>query len=575
MDLAAASLAAIRLTSEPTLRAFDLQTAINIEQVRASGVVEGYYTRQQGGLRFYAELRNEKTEKLETSWVLTVPGPDDVLKVGDFLAAKLGTRLLPAPTRNVTALKEYAEGLSEGDSDAAAQYFRNSMEADSGFGAPAISLMETLVRQRKAEEAEALYRQASGRNLPPYVRAQLELLRANLQGDAAARLDALRRLAGFIPADTDIPNMIGDIEWNRRNITEAARWFRKAVTLEPDFVPGWNLLAYAQAYQGNFSEAVRSLDRYRQISPGDPNASDSIGEVNFLMGNFREAEQAFLAANRKDPNFLDGAPLLKSAFARLFAGGVEGALADFGLYADYRRSRRDDLIEIRGAEFRYLCGQRKEAAEQMEKLTRAPSPDTVALAASELTVWALAEGDRSGAASWTKLAEKNARSPQARVTVLLVGFVAQPPAPAAEWISRVGQFFPGGVPDAVKSMALGYALVLDGHFREALPIWREIVRNQPPGSDGLSRAILGWCQWESGSLDEAKQSLSVYPLPGPEGISPFLPLVIPRFLGLRATLAEKAGNSGEATRAREIFHRLGGDSRNDEPASTGERQAAG
>ncbi len=558
LGAAAAASTTLRLSSEPVLWAFPVASSDDAYLERANHMLEGYYTREHAQLRFFLSLRNLKTNRAERRWVIDVPGAGGVFRVSDELANSLGTRVLPPATKSLDALRAYAMAATAADTRTAAGYLHTSIDADADFGAAYVSLAELLIRERDGEAAEALCSRAAGRRLPAPTAARLEVLKANLSGDQNSRLAALEKLASLTPADADIQIAIGNLEWSHRNPAAAARWFGKVVALEPDNANAWNLLAYAQAYQSHFQEALGSLGHYRKISPGDPNAFDSIGEISFLMGNFPEAEQAFLAASKRDPDFLEGAPLLKAAYSRLFAGDVEAALTDFQLYADYRRARGDQLAGIREVKFRYLCGKRTEAIERMKNLVNTLGPQNSSFAATELAIWSLLAGDRRQATAWADTARQKAGLPQAQGAAALAEFVTQPPASASEWAKRAETAFPAGFPEILKKLALGYALVLDGHFGEAALVWKEVVEQTPPVTDCFYRAIYGWCLFENGSFEQARRALAVYPLPSSQGIDSFLPLVVPRYFELRAELASKAGHKEEAARAAEVFSKLGG-----------------
>ena len=127
-----------------------------------------------------------------------------------------------------------------------------------------------------------------------------------------------------------------------------------------------NELGYAEMYAGALTAATTALDEYRRIRPSDPNALDSLGDVNFYFGQFAAAEQYYRQAFDKDNAFNGGAALMKAAHAHLRTGDTSGADALFNQYLEARRKDNDQLTELRRAEWEFITGRRKRAAERLK-----------------------------------------------------------------------------------------------------------------------------------------------------------------------------------------------------------------
>src|SRR5262249_37193278 len=163
----------------------------------------------------------------------------------------------------------------------------------------------------------------------------------------------------------------------RRQYTQAAAAWGRALAIEPEDAAGWNQLGYTWAYAGNFDAAMNALRRYQALRPSSPNTIDSMGDVGVLTGHLKEAEELYFEACKKDPAFLNGLDLFKAATARLMTGDVAGANAILGGKSS-------------GAEWLWLTGQRKQAYIKLAaEVAAAPgSPRT-----AELAVWALLLND--------------------------------------------------------------------------------------------------------------------------------------------------------------------------------------
>ena len=67
--------------------------------------------------------------------------------------------------------------------------------------------------------------------------------------------------------------------------------------------------------------------------------------------------------------------------------------------------------------------------------------------------------------------------------------------------------------NAVLMFQLGYALLLHGHFSEAIPVWQEVLSQLRPELDSDARVMLAWASARAGRVDEARKLLERSPIP--------------------------------------------------------------
>ncbi len=111
--------------------------------------------------------------------------------------------------------------------------------------------------------------------------------------------------------------------WNRDEIEEAERFYRRLVEIAPNWVIAYNQLGYINMSNGRFAEAEERFKSYRFIAPDQANPHDSLGELFIALGRNDEAEAAFEKAIEIYPEFWESynhIALLKS-----FNGDIEGA----------------------------------------------------------------------------------------------------------------------------------------------------------------------------------------------------------------------------------------------------------
>jgi serine/threonine protein kinase/tetratricopeptide (TPR) repeat protein len=84
---------------------------------------------------------------------------------------------------------------------------------------------------------------------------------------------------------------------------EAVAVLDELLKLDPKFGPGLNLIAYVYGHLKKYDVAIKYFQEYANVSPGDANPFDSMGEHYYWMGKFDEAVEKFQEAIRLRPDF--------------------------------------------------------------------------------------------------------------------------------------------------------------------------------------------------------------------------------------------------------------------------------
>ena len=162
-----------------------------------------------------------------------------------------------------------------------------------------------LARQGKLHEARAMVQQVPERR-PEDARAKLlaesQVLReVKRWNDAHAVLVAASER---FPGDADLLYEQAMMAEKLLRIDEMERVLRKVIELKPDHHHAYNALGYSLADRSlRLPEARTLIKKALELSPGDPFITDSLGWVEFRLGNRDEAlrllRQAY--ASRPDP----------------------------------------------------------------------------------------------------------------------------------------------------------------------------------------------------------------------------------------------------------------------------------
>lgn len=510
----------------------------------------GEYWQSQGKLQARLTVEELPGGKMR---VVAVSGLD-LFDAGDALAGKISTQASRYGSRNEAAIREYVLGVEAGDTGSAAQHFSAAIAADADFEPPYEALAELKSRQRDTAGAEAVLNQALAHRdrMPELERTQLAFDSAGLKADTAARQQALDAWTRLTPNDPVMWRSAAEAAMSRHEYKRSVEAYQKALALQPDDGSFLNQFGYAAAYAGDLPAAVRALERYRALRPADPNPLDSLGDVNLLAGRLKQAENYYLQAAKKSPDFLGGGDFRKAAMARLMSGDIEGATKLEEQYLGYRMTVHDPLVDYYGAEWAWINGKRKEAYQGLEAFAHANAGGPAAAEAyGELAVWSVALGNR-------RAAQDAAEKAGASQIGAIARFLAQPSASPDEWQARADRLFPEPAQKQIKQSALVYALLGDRHFAAALPILKGVYEAGTPGAEEVS-FLLGWCDLETGRVKEADGLLHSNPVPPSSGVHPFQVFYFPRLFYLRGRIAMLAGQTDAAHEQFRLFLQLSGD----------------
>jgi len=544
----------------------------------------GYGTYRVRAGRLDAQLSIEDVRSRRMARVLSASAAGgDVIAVGGALAVGISSHSTAYSTRSIEAVREFAQAMELGDSARAAPHLRQAIAADPNFG-PAYRLLSQFeLQQRDRSGARGTLEQAlaRGAQVNAIERARIAIELATVENEPQLRLRALNALVKLDPNDRGAWRVLAGLALARHEYGQSAEAYRRVLEGEPNDLTSWNDLGYASAFQGDL-ETARSAERhYQSLRPTEANPLDSLGDVNFMCGRFREAQEAYLQAAAKDPNFHNNGEFFKAAVARLYSGDVAGADALAERYRQARAAAHDALVDFRKAQWAWLSGRRKEACRQMEAFARGALNDVAPHAWAELTVWSLMLGDREAAAGF---AEKTLRAATAGAAgtgtpgasagagglALITGFLVEPPVSAGEWEVRAEQTFPNPQQGGMRSLALTSSLLFAKEYGAAAALLKQAYENGPSAADQAAPVLLAWTYMETGRATDAARLLKTTPTPSANGSDAFLSFSFPRIEFLRGEQAALEGKRDEARAHYRLFLQLSGP----DPLMWGEEQKA-
>lgn len=168
-----------------------------------------------------------------------------------------------------------------------------------------------LARQGKVAQARQLIRQVPERN-PEDVRAKITAEAAMLRDVKQWReaYDVLEAATKNFSEDADLLYEQAMMAEKLDKLVDMERLLRRVIELKPDNAHAHNALGYSLAdRQQRLPEARQLVARALELSPGDPFITDSLGWVEFRLGNHAEAARLLRQAYAARPDVEIGAHL--------------------------------------------------------------------------------------------------------------------------------------------------------------------------------------------------------------------------------------------------------------------------
>lgn len=148
-----------------------------------------------------------------------------------------------------------------------------------------------LARQGKVHEGRALITgvpERTGDDARAKLMAEAQLLREIQQWSEAAKV--LLVASQKFPSDIDVVYEQAMVEEKLEHWDAMERLLRRVISLKPDHPHAHNALGYSFADRGvRLPEALELIQQALKLAPGDPFITDSLGWVEFRMGNRESA----------------------------------------------------------------------------------------------------------------------------------------------------------------------------------------------------------------------------------------------------------------------------------------------
>ena len=266
------------------------------------------------------ELQDNQIDKADTSFKryieLATPERSSEEKQRGLTQAYLSLAQIAEKRKDFSLAESWLAKIDSPQALVSTQNRRASMLAKQGKLQEARDLIRKLPERAGAEGA-ADRRQK--------LLSEVQLLQTNKEYQAA--YDLLQIANAAPQPDHELIYQQATAAEKLKRYADMERLMRRAIEVKPDYAYAYNALGYSFAERNiRLAEAKALLQKAIELAPGDPAITDSLGWIEFRMGNFKEAILLLDKAYKAFPNAEIGAHL---AEALLASGQRDKALAIF------------------------------------------------------------------------------------------------------------------------------------------------------------------------------------------------------------------------------------------------------
>jgi tetratricopeptide (TPR) repeat protein len=233
------------------------------------------------------------------------PKSDEARETGAVTTGNQGK--IPVSTSSEEARQLQAEGLKLADQlrpHQARQLFEKAVAKDPNFATAHYNLAQASPSAKATIEhlnrAVALSQNASEGE-----RLTILAFQAINNGDPAKWLAYSKQLVAAYPEDERAHTTLGNVYFfGQQDYENAREELQKAIDVEPNFAPAYNMLGYSHSALGDYPEAEKAFKKYIELVPNDPNPYDSYAELLLKTGKFDESIAQYRKALSIDPHFI-------------------------------------------------------------------------------------------------------------------------------------------------------------------------------------------------------------------------------------------------------------------------------
>jgi len=248
---------------------------------------------------------------------------------------KMPSSTIPLSTRSLLARNLFEKGIANfvnQKTEAALQSWRSAAEKDPNCAVIQAFISFTSKDPREESTARFKAKRLAG-SVTPGERLLIKWMVNAREDKYVASIVAMNDLVAKYK-DKWLLYIASDWLMRQGSYDRARELLQRALTLDPNYPPALNHLAYTYAAIGDFQHAFAAMERCLTVLPNEPNPQSSYAEILRKGGNFRGALDHYRAALKMDPSF---------ALAQV------GIADTYALMGDEETARKEYTVAVRDA----------------------------------------------------------------------------------------------------------------------------------------------------------------------------------------------------------------------------------
>ncbi|MGH7596573.1 MAG: tetratricopeptide repeat protein, partial [bacterium] len=134
-------------------------------------------------------------------------------------------------------------------------------------------------------------------------RLMIEAVQASTENDAVKAVTLSEQLVQKFPNDKRAHFYLGQYYYGRDEDDRAIAELNKAIAIDKDFAPAYNILGYVYREKGDYAKAEEAFKNYIRLLPNEANPYDSLADLYMKLGRYDEAITNYQKAVTLNPKF--------------------------------------------------------------------------------------------------------------------------------------------------------------------------------------------------------------------------------------------------------------------------------
>jgi tetratricopeptide (TPR) repeat protein len=250
---------------------------------------------------------------------------------GCNMAKKEKNTEIPATTQSKEALASFRQGVTlmdQGDGQKARTFFMKAIEQDPKMAIAYIFKSGTDFTNKEFADDMANAK-SNLEGVTDWEKWYYDYTATFLSSDWNKRLQISQQIATAFP-DAARPQVdLGITYSNGKDETKARECFRKAVTLEPKWVGGYNALVMSYLFMDpkDPKQAEENAMKVVELAPSSPGAEIALGDCYRAQNDLAKARDSYSKAIELDPNVSEA--YYKKGHANTFLGNFDEARQNY------------------------------------------------------------------------------------------------------------------------------------------------------------------------------------------------------------------------------------------------------